>query len=243
MVCFMTSTQYLSSSTIRSTALMWPETERRRLTTSRRNSVRMTSSYPQGEGVDGRESAYAGRSAPRRSDATPRSGRVRRTGASRWGGPRATEGDGCGTASVDDPLGTAGYGEDHPRGDRREASELAVRHYLGGRIRCGRASEDHRRVAQASPIDGPADRAFHRRDPPLQQGAAGRRAPIVRGRRRDPARRDDREPIVRSDLGAALALAGLHAEAAHRGRGALDREAGADRRAWPQGCCGPREGR
>src|SRR5437899_3135032 len=47
----MTSTQYLSSSTMRSTALRCPATERRRLTTSWRISARTASSYPLGEGV------------------------------------------------------------------------------------------------------------------------------------------------------------------------------------------------
>ena len=54
----------------------------------------------------------------------------------------------------------------------------------------------------------PADDPLHRRDPPLQQGAAGLGAARGRGRARDADRRDDREPVLRGELGAALALHG-----------------------------------
>ncbi len=50
------------------------------------------------------------------------------------------------------------------------------------------------------------DDRLHRRDPSLQQGAAGRVSPLRRSRRHHPHRRDDREPVVRSELGAALAI-------------------------------------
>ena len=77
-------------------------------------------------------------------------------------------------------------------------------------------------VAEAS---GPAGRAgaahdpVHRRDPPLQQGAAGRRPALRRGRHDHAHRRDDREPLVRGDLAAALALPRLQARAAYPGAG------------------------
>ena len=70
---------------------------------------------------------------------------------------------------------------------------------------------------------GAADDPLPRRDPPLQQGAAGR-APAG-GRRGSPDvdRRDDREPVLRGQLRAALPVADL------RARAALGRGAGADR--------------
>ena len=42
----------------------------------------------------------------------------------------------------------------------------------------------------------PQDAAVHRRDPPLQQGPAGRAAARRRGRRGDPGRRDHGEPVL-----------------------------------------------
>ena len=61
-----------------------------------------------------------------------------------------------------------------------------------------------------------ADRLLPRRDPPLQQGPAGRAAARGRGRPPDPDRRDDGEPLLRGQLGAALALPDLRARSARR---------------------------
>ena len=52
---------------------------------------------------------------------------------------------------------------------------------------------------------GAADGPLHRRDPPLQQGPAGRAAAAGRGRHRHAHRRDHREPLLRGQLGAASA--------------------------------------
>ena len=52
------------------------------------------------------------------------------------------------------------------------------------------------------------------RDPPLQQGPAGRAAARGRGRARHAHRRHDREPVLRGQLGAALARAGVRAAGA-----------------------------
>ena len=84
-----------------------------------------------------------------------------------------------------------------------------------------------------------ADDPLPRRDPPLQQGAAGRAPAGGRGRRADADRRDDREPVLRGQLGPALANADLRARAALRGgarrdrpaRGRRDRRRG-DRTRW-----------
>ena len=55
-----------------------------------------------------------------------------------------------------------------------------------------------------------ADDPLPRRDPPLQQGAAGRAAAGGRGGARDADRRDDREPVLRGQLGAALAASQVY---------------------------------
>ncbi len=67
--------------------------------------------------------------------------------------------------------------------------------------------------------DRPPHHRLHRRDPPLQQGAAGRLPAARRGRRHRADRRDHREPVVRGQRGAALALEGVRAARAHRRRG------------------------
>ena len=66
-----------------------------------------------------------------------------------------------------------------------------------------------------------------RRDPPLQQGPAGRAAARGRGGARHADRGDDREPVLRGQLGAAVPGAGLRA-------------AGADGRARRGRCCAGR---
>ena len=69
-----------------------------------------------------------------------------------------------------------------------------------------------------APRGTPHDRV-HRRDPPLQQGAAGRAAGPRRVGRHRADRRHHREPLVRGERGAPVALARRRAEAA-RGAGA-----------------------
>ena len=68
--------------------------------------------------------------------------------------------------------------------------------------------EARRRAARAPRR---ADDLLPRRDPPLQQGAAGRAAAGGRGGARDARGRHDREPLLRGQLGAALALPDLRA--------------------------------
>ena len=57
----------------------------------------------------------------------------------------------------------------------------------------------------------PAHHRVRRRDPPLQQGAAGRLPAARRSRRHHAHRRHHREPVVRGQRGAAVALEGLRA--------------------------------
>ena len=79
-----------------------------------------------------------------------------------------------------------------------------------------------RQVMAEAEAERPAARPAHdpvrRRDPPLQQGAAGRvPAPRREGHHRAD-RRHHREPVVRGQRGAALALPRLRAARARRGR-------------------------
>src|SRR6266699_879594 len=62
-----------------------------------------------------------------------------------------------------------------------------------------------RMVAMSAVTAGPPHCALHRRDPPLQQGPAGRHPAARRRRHRDADRRHHGEPVVRGDRAAALA--------------------------------------
>ena len=112
-------------------------------------------------------------------------------------GPPPAPGDRGGPAALAHPLGAPGHRQDHPgpghRAARRGAAFVAD---LGGarrgegHPRGGRAGRGARAAAR------PAHRPLRRRDPPLQQGAAGR-APAARGEGHPhPARRHHREPVA-----------------------------------------------
>ena len=93
----------------------------------------------------------------------------------------------------------------------------------------------------------PPRRARHdllpRRDPPLQQGPAGRAAAGRRGGARDADRRDDGEPVVRGQRRAALARARLRAGGADGGARAHAAAARARARRVRRGARGGRRGR
>ncbi len=84
----------------------------------------------------------------------------------------------------------------------------------------GRGSCRSRRSSRGSRSCGPRSRGaggpppgrphgpVHRRDPPLQQGPARRPPAGRRGRHGHPDRRDDREPLVRGQRRAAVAVPG-----------------------------------
>ena len=98
---------------------------------------------------------------------------------------------------------------------------------VGGQRRQSRDPRRDRAGAGAAAGQRAADDPLPRRDPPLQQGPAGRAAAGGRGRAADPDRGDHREPLLRGQLGAALARPGLRAAAARA------------RRRW-RSCCGGR---
>ena len=128
----------------------------------------------------------------------------------------------------------------------RLAAEHAARGVRGalGRQRRPRrgARGDRPRPRAPRRAARPRDDLLPRRDPPLQQGPAGRAAARGRGGAADADRRDDREPLLRGQLRAALARPGLRAAGARRRRrrGAAAARARARRR---RGDRGPRRGR
>ena len=151
-----------------------------------------------------------------RTTAPPHDRRIYRAGAPRGqkrGVPQVLR---DGQRPVVHPLGTSGRGQDHAGEDRRHTVGTPVLHPLGRHVgREGRARGD-RVGAQAAVLrpEGPA--AVHRRNPPLQQVAAGF---ALRGRRTGRLhahRRDDRKPLVRGDLAALEPLSGLHPQVARR---------------------------
>ena len=97
---------------------------------------------------------------------------------------------------------------------RRARGVRGAQRRRGGRgPRCARCSTAPQQRRQAT---GERDDLLPRRDPPLQQGPAGRAAAGRRGGPRHADRGDDGEPVLRGQLGAAVAHAGLRAEGADR---------------------------
>src|SRR5207244_3896981 len=86
------------------------------------------------------------------------------------------------------------------------AAFFATRAVLGGHRRRGADARDHQGGRGTTEVRGPGDDPVLRRDPPLQPGAAGR-LPALGGERDHHAdRRHDREPELRADGGALIAL-------------------------------------
>ena len=139
----------------------------------------------------------------------------------------------AGPAAVDDPLRAAGLGQDDAGADRRGRDRRRLRGAVG---RLGRVAEVRGVIAAgARPArrQRPADDLLPRRDPPLQQGPAGRAAAGGRGGAADADRGDDREPVLRGQLGAALALPGLRAGGARPRRSSPRSSVAARRRSAP----------
>ena len=146
-----------------------------------------------------------------RADAAAHIRRVRRPGRAARSRQAAAGGDRAGSAAIDHPVGTAGHRQDDAGADHRRHDEGAVR--LVQR-RAGRHQGDPRRDGgsrAAAPFDRTPDHRVHRRDSPVQQGTAGRVPAARRGGRHRARRRDDREPIVRSQRRIVVAIEGIRA--------------------------------
>ena len=134
--------------------------------------------------------------------------RSRRSSASRrcWGPTRALRRAlEAGPPALDDPARPARLRQDDAGADRRRLERGGAR---GAQRRRGGPCRGARGDRARAPPRRP-DRLLPRRDPPLQQGPAGRAAAGGRGRRADADRGDHGEPALRGDQRAALAGDGL----------------------------------
>ena len=161
-----------------------------------------------------REGAAARRGAAGDPAAAADAGRVRRAAPDPRRELRAPPGDRGRPRLLDDPLRAAGQREDDARPGDRQYDRVGIRGALG-RVGDGLpgARGDPARPRPAR-RQRRADDPLPRRDPPLQQGAAGRAAAGGRGGLDHADRRHHREPLLRGQLGAPVALAGVRARAA-----------------------------
>ena len=133
--------------------------------------------------------------------------RAGRPGAPARRGLDAADRDRVRRAALDGPLRAArAPARRRWRGSSPSARARRVRGGVGGQRRPRRGAGGDRARRGAPPRDRPADDLLPRRDPPLQQGPAGRAAARGRGGAGDADRGDHREPLLRGQLGAALAL-------------------------------------
>ena len=123
-------------------------------------------------------------------------------------------------AAVDDLVGAAGHRQDdagaHPGGAsaRRASSRLSAVQAGVKELREAVAEAETSAWREHARAHGPV----HRRDPSLQQGAAGRAAAARRGGHHHADRRDDRESVVRGQRRALVALRVVRLEALARSR-------------------------
>ena len=158
------------------------------------------------------------RNAAGRTHAPAHARRDRRAGRHPRAGQTAARGDRARPAAIDHPLGTSRHRQDDARARHRRGDARALRP-VQRRARGHQGDQGgHGRGPGSAPAHGPADDRLRRRDPSLQQGAAGRLPSPRRGRRHRPDRRDDGESVVRGERGAAVALEGVRAEGAAQRR-------------------------
>ena len=162
----------------------------------------------------------SGTCAARRPVAPARARRVHGTAQACGRGRGAAPRDRGGPRLVVDLLRPAGNGQDDARAHRGGRHAIALRGALGRLLgQGGRPGRD--RAGPRSPRrERQAHRALHRRDPPLQQDAAGRAPAGRRVRPRDADRRHHREPLSLDHRRARLALPAVRVRGALRGRSA-----------------------
>src|SRR5437016_2838514 len=169
--------------------------------------------------------AHGRRATPRppgRSHATALDRRDRGPGAPARPRPRAARGARARRAALDDPLGPAGLRQDHAGLADGARHGRALRRVLGRAV--GREGDPSGRGrgrdrARAPPA---THDPLRRRDPPLQPRAAGR-VPAARREGHPRAdRRHHREPVVRGERRAPVALPRVRAAPARRARGDRD---------------------
>ena len=148
---------------------------------------------------------------PRRAHAARNLRRVRRPAGHPRARQAAARGDRARSPSLDHPVGASRHRQNNAREIDCEGHTRAIRRFQ----RCARGHQGNQgghggRRALAAADESPDDR-LRRRDPQVQQIPAGCVPSAGRGRRHRPHRRDDGEPVVRSERCAPVALEGLHA--------------------------------
>ena len=154
--------------------------------------------------------------------------RVLRAGGAGWRGALSAAGGRVGSAQVVDLLGPPWHRQDHAGSHRRRHDRASLRGRVGGDGRRCRHPAHSRGGARRGSLRGARHDPVHRRDPSLQQVAAGCAAARRRGRHPDADRRHHRKPLVRGQLRVAEPHAGS------RARGAVGRVAGAGTRRGPE---------
>ena len=153
----------------------------------------------------------------RRPPAPARSRRILRAGTSSRQGEGAAPHHRKRPSGLHDLLGSARRGENDARPHHRAEDEGEVH-------RLFRRDERHQRNKTGDERGGKRtqvrrkDHPLRRRDPPLQQGAAGRLSALCRKGQHHPHRRDDGEPLLRSQRGTPFALQGVRLAGVEAGR-------------------------
>ena len=146
-----------------------------------------------------------------RPHAAARARRGRRPGAPAGAGPGPARGDRERRAALDDPVGTAGLGQDHAGLADGARGRRALRGVLGRALRRQGDPRGRRRGGRRASPPAAEDHPVRRRDPSLQPRPAGR-LPAPRREGHDRAdRRHHRESVVRGELRAAVPLPRLRA--------------------------------
>ncbi len=141
--------------------------------------------------------------AARRAAAAADARRRRRPGAPRRPGQAAAQAGRAGPSDQRDLLGPTGHRQDHAGPGRRRQHQACVRADERGQRRRQGCTRGDRAGAAANRRARSRHDPVPRRDPQVQQVAAGRAAAGGRGRHADDDRRDDREPVLRGQPTAA----------------------------------------
>ncbi len=149
------------------------------------------------------EAPQAGRAAGG-AHAPPHPGGVRRPGGTGGGGHLPAQRHRGGHAPDSRLLGPAGLRQDHPGAHRRQPHPRPLPAGQRGHQRGGGGAQDPHRGGGAQVHVRDAHHPLHRRDPPFQQGPAGRPAAGGGGRGHRAHRRHHREPLLRGELGPGL---------------------------------------
>ena len=144
--------------------------------------------------------------------------RMRPKNLSEYVGQRHLVGEGCILRNMLllHTLGSSGSRKDHPRPDCVQFPRTGVLHPLRSERRSQGGARGDRRRPEEHLLQRRCPGALHRRDPPFQQGPAGRPARCSGVRHRGAHRRHHRKPLLRGHNSPSVALPGLRAEVARR---------------------------